>query len=135
MTSPAERRAARLVVWLVLLSMVPAGAGFAVAVKNKNALAAVAVWATVVAADVLMMVGIRRKRRSDETPRSSQASESPPPGLGVRVASALGVLGVAGYTALELAELGSETVRLTVAAFATSLVILAGILSVQRFNS
>jgi hypothetical protein len=63
-----DSEAARLVVRLVLATMVPAAAGFAVAAANEWWWAIVAVWALVVAVDIAIMVTVRRRTRANWTP-------------------------------------------------------------------
>jgi hypothetical protein len=54
-----DGRASRLVVWLILATMVPAAAGFAIAFSAGDWLAAGAVWLVTLIVDIAIMLAVR----------------------------------------------------------------------------
>ncbi len=56
-----DQRSTRLIVWLVLLSMIPAFVGFVLAVVEESLLLGVAVNVVTVAVDTAIMLVIRAK--------------------------------------------------------------------------
>jgi hypothetical protein len=114
--------------------MLPAFAGFVIAISAEQLIIVVAVWAATVLIDAAMMIVVRRRRRGCESARMNTLGAEIVPKLGAAAVACAtaGVTGSVITVGLQLGNTGDPLVPTVVGVASASLLLCAGILALGR---